>query len=126
MMKLSNKGFTLLELVVAVGILLIVITGLLYAFINCILMNESNNNLVTAANDAQYVLEQIKARTYDDIDDFINNFNPNEFNNLKGETITFPDTTIGTSIATIIVNVRWTERQRVRDFRLSTRVARTG
>jgi len=125
-MKLSNKGFTLLELVVAVGILLIVITGLLYAFINCILMNESNNNLVTAANDAQYVLEQIKARTYDDIDDFINNFNPNEFNNLKGETITFPDTTIGTSIATIIVNVRWTERQRVRDFRLSTRVARTG
>jgi prepilin-type N-terminal cleavage/methylation domain-containing protein len=125
-MKSSDKGFTLTELMIAMGILLIVISGLMSTFIYCILLNESNNNLVTAANDAQYVLEQIKARTYGDIGDFINKFKPDEFSNLKDEKITFPDTTIGVSIATIIVNVRWTEKQRVRDFRLSTRVAFTG
>lgn len=125
-MKLWDKGFTLLELMIAAAILLIAIVGLLFAFVNCILMNESNNNLVIAANDAQYVLEQIKARTYEDIDDFINTFNPSEFSNLNNEEITFPDTTIGASIATIIVNVRWTERQRERNFRLSTYVAFAG
>jgi len=125
-MKFSDKGFTLAELMIAMGILLIAISGLLSTFVYCILLNESNNNLVIAANDAQYVLEQIKAKTYDDIDDFINTFNPNEFSNLNNEAITFPDTTIGVSIATIIVNVKWTERQRERNFRLSTRVAFTG
>jgi prepilin-type N-terminal cleavage/methylation domain-containing protein len=125
-MKSSDKGFTLTELMIAMGILLIVISGLMSTFIYCILLNESNNNLVTAANDAQYVLEQIKARAYGDIDDFINNFNPNHFSNLNNETITFPGTSIGASIATITVNVSWTERQRQRTFQLSTYVAFTG
>ena len=120
MMKLSGKGFTLLELVVSTGILLIVISGLLVSFISCLLMNESNNNLVTAVNDAQYVLEQIKGLTYNDID----NYTPPIFTNLNNETIPQPSVVETGGIKQVTVNVSWTERQRNRTFSLSTRIAR--
>ena len=54
-MKSSSKGFTLIELMISVAILLIVISALFVTFVYCILMNESNNNLVKVVNDAQYV-----------------------------------------------------------------------
>lgn len=119
------RGFTLVELMITAGILTIVLSGLLATFVSCILMNESNNNLVIAVNDAQYVLEEIKGLAYEDINNFINNFNQFQFIILHDERITFPDPDIGTRIAEVTVNVRWTERGRVRNFSLPTRIART-
>lgn len=123
-MRISDKGFTLLELMIAAGILLIAILGLLTAFIHCIFLSESNKNLVTAVTDAQYVLEQIKSLPYSEISNFINNFNPSQFSNLDNEAITFPNPDIGGNIAEVTVNVSWIERQRNRSFELSTRIAR--
>ncbi|MCM8795186.1 MAG: prepilin-type N-terminal cleavage/methylation domain-containing protein [Candidatus Omnitrophica bacterium] len=120
-MKLSVKGFTLSELLLAVAILLIAICGLLFASVSCILMNESNNNLVIAVNDAQYVLEQIKGLAYADID----NYEPPDFDNLNNETITLDlDKSDVTRIRTVTVNVSWQERGRQRSFSLPTRIAR--
>ena len=124
MTKLSGRGFTLSELMIASAIILIAILGLFTAIINCILLNESNNNLVMAVNDAQYVLEQIKGLAYDNINDFITVFDQSQFRDLNNQSITFPNTVIGTSIANITVEVNWDERQRQRNFTLSTRVAR--
>ena len=118
-----DKGFTLSELMIAAAIILIAILGLFTAIINCILLNESNNNLVMAVNDAQYVLEQIKGLAYDNINDFITAFDPLQFSDLYNQSITFPNTVIGTSIANITVEVNWDERQRQRNFTLSTRIA---
>lgn len=121
-MKLFFKGFSLLELIVAVAIFLIVISGLLITFVYCIILNESNNNLVKAVNDAQYVLEQIKALAYDQIV----TYTCPTFNNLNDENIALdPPPSIGTQIAEVTVNVSWTERQRARSFQLSTRIARS-
>lgn len=115
------RGFTLLELMVAVAILLIVITGLLTAFINCILLNESNNNLVKAANDAQYVLEQIKALAYTDI----SAYSYPTFNNLPSETITLTRPgSISDPLRTITVAVSWQERTQTRSFSLATYFAK--
>ncbi len=125
-MKLSDKGFTLLELMVVTGILLIVISGLLVTFVYCLLLNESNNNLVIAAGDAQYVLEELsemKGAEYNQIDDYIADFSPAAFTNLSNETVTFPDPVFGSNITEVTVNVSWTERGRARDFALSTRLA---
>lgn len=108
---------------IAAAIILIAILGLFTAIINCILLNESNNNLVMAVNDAQYVLEQIKGLAYDNINDFITAFDPLQFSDLYNQSITFPNTVIGTSIANITVEVNWDERQRQRNFTLSTRIA---
>lgn len=118
-----RTGFTLAELMVAVAILLVAILGILLVFILGMLMNESNNNMVTAVNDAQYVLEQIKGLPYGNITDFMNNFDPYEFTNLYNETVSFPGSNVGSSIANITVSVSWTERQRNRSFQLPTRIA---
>ncbi|OGX18538.1 MAG: hypothetical protein A3K83_07610 [Omnitrophica WOR_2 bacterium RBG_13_44_8b] len=114
----QNKGFSLMELMLAVAILLIAVLGLLSTFINCILLNESNRNLVTAANDAQYVLEQIRSLAYGDIATYA----APAFTNLNGEAITLTRS-IGAEIAEVTVDVSWTERQRNRSFQLSTRFA---
>lgn len=120
-MKSYCRGFTLIELMVSTGILLIAISGLIVTFISCILMNESNNNMVTAVNDAQYVLEQIKELTYDDMDDYA----PPTFTNLHNENIPEPTVVeIASGIKEVTVSVSWTERQRNRAFALSTRIAR--
>ena len=122
--SINCKGFSLIEVMVATAILLIILSGLLLAFVYCILLNQSNNNLVIAANDAQYVLEEIKGLAYSGISNFINNFNPSQFSNLNNEIITFPNPNIGTAIAEVTVDVSWIERQRQRNFQLSTRIAK--
>lgn len=118
-MRKKNRGFTLPELLLAMAILLGAVLGLLTTFIYCVLLNESNNNLVVAANDAQYVLEQIKGLNYNDIDDYL----PPTFNNLNNETVTL-SRSIGSQIAEVTVDVNWTERQRQRSFQLTTRIAK--
>lgn len=125
MMKLLDKGLTLLELMIASGILLIAICGLLFTFITCMLLTESNRQLIIATNDAQYVLEQVKEQAYNNISNFIGN--PANFSNLKNlnnETVTFPNTNIGPKSAGVTVNVSWTYKGYSKNFQLSTRIAR--
>lgn len=108
-----------MELMVAVGILMVVLSSLLVSYVYCILLNESNNNLVIAANDAQYVLEQIKNLAYSQIA----GYTVPQFNNLRDETVTL-NHSIGAWIAQVDVNIAWNERQRQRNFQLSTRIAK--
>lgn len=67
----KNKGFTLIELVFSVSILLVVVVASLSAIIGSALLIESSRNLATAACDAQYVLEQIKSQSFADIPSYI-------------------------------------------------------
>ncbi len=117
----QGAGFTLAELLLAAAILLIAISASLAAFVNCLLLNESNNNRVIAANDAQYVLEQIKGVDYDDIDIYAHP----EFTNLSNETVSVSGLTteIVSGLKEIGVTISWTERGKNRSFTLSTRIA---
>jgi uncharacterized protein YjbI with pentapeptide repeats len=107
----------------SIAIFVIAMIGLLFTFSNCILLNESNNRLVLAANDAQNALEQVKGLDYANMTTFIANFNQSQFANLNNEQVAFTEADIGTRIANITVNVNWTERQRNRGFALSTHIA---
>ncbi|MFH0762370.1 MAG: prepilin-type N-terminal cleavage/methylation domain-containing protein [Candidatus Omnitrophota bacterium] len=118
-MRFPDKGLTLLEVMITSAILLVAICGLLFTFISCIFMNESDNNLVVAAGDAQYVLEEVKALPYAEIA----GYSAPEFNNLTGESVTL-NKDIGAQIAEVTVNVNWTERQRNKALSLSTRIAK--
>ena len=124
--RFLNRGFALLEVLVATGILVIVLSGLLVTFVSCILMNETNSNLVIASNDAQNILEHIKqiaATDYDTINEYIAAFDSGQFTNLKDESITFPDSSVGLDIATIHINVSWSERGALKNYQLSTQIA---
>ena len=129
--KMQNRrGFTLSELMVAAAILVLTISALLYVFVSCLLMNEANSELITAASDAEYVLEQIKACAYIDIDSYTV---PTELTNpltahLRNEQIP-PPLVVGSDddpIRTVTVTVRWSGRNGFpRAFTLVTQIART-
>ena len=135
MLKLkSKKTFTLMELMISVVILLVVLGSLLFTFVQCMILNEQNSNLATATNDAQYVLEQTKARTFDEIDDY-----PfPSFTNLINETVSAQCSTAtysgacdvdnfqsGANLVQVVVNVSWTGRRGSPSAQLSTAIART-
>ncbi len=113
----------MIELMLGVSILLVAILAALFSFINSMFLGESSRNLVAAANDAQYVLEQIKALDYDTqiATNFSTSYTPPTFTNLNNEVIAFnPAPTIGSTISKIVVKVSWIERQNNRSFSLAT------
>lgn len=72
-MKLSFKGFTLSELLLAVAILGFALSGILLVFTNCILLNAANRNLSISTSHAEYILEDIKAAGFTGLENRINN-----------------------------------------------------
>jgi prepilin-type N-terminal cleavage/methylation domain-containing protein len=123
-MKLSKykKGFTLLEMMVAAAILVISITALLASIINSYFLNEASNNKAIAANDAQYVLEQLKNMTYDEITSCSACCAAYDFSNLPDECIEVESTENG-NVKEVITDVSWTERERQRNLAITTRFA---
>ena len=119
----SKKGFTLIELMFSVAILLVAIVASLSAIINSMLLIESSRNLVTASNDAQYVLEQIKSQSFADIPNYISSLSTTKFTNLVDERVTFPSTLYTANLDTITVNITWKERNVTKTFSITTRFA---
>jgi Tfp pilus assembly protein PilV len=117
------KAFSLIEVMIAAAILLISIVTLLFIFVSCGVLNESNGNLITAAVDAQNVLEQIRNLSYSQIDDFIDNFSSTTFSNLDNETVAISNSETD-GLMEVTVNVNWTDRGRAKNFSLTTKFAR--
>jgi prepilin-type N-terminal cleavage/methylation domain-containing protein len=116
---MSKRGFTLIELMVAVTIILITVSGALLSFMYLLVLNDSSRNLMIAVNDAQYVLEQIKSQPYANIA----SYTPPTFTNLTGETISLTRS-IGVNISTVNVDVGWQDKQGTRSFSLATSIAK--
>ena len=137
LMRLSDKGFTLPELLLAAVILAVVLSGLLMLFINCIFLNESNRNLTLATTHAEYIMEEIRAAGFAGLEDRIvnNNGTPlgwdldsaeiqSEYNltPLTNETIeTTTVTPSGSNPLGVSVRVGWEDRtHREREIELQT------
>lgn len=111
----NAKGFSLVELLIGVAILVTVLTGTLATFIYCMLLNESSRNLATATSDAQYVLEQIRALDYGSI----SGYSAPTFSNLRNETVTL-SRSVGETLATVTVTIGWQERASGRTYSMTT------
>jgi type II secretory pathway pseudopilin PulG len=57
---LNNKAFTLLELIIVCGIVIIALTGLLATFVACLELVETTKNSQMAMEEAQRVLEEMR------------------------------------------------------------------
>jgi len=112
-----------MELMVAVGILAVAITGLLAAFINVSLLSQANRNKIIAINDAQYVLEMVKNNPdYRDPGnyDVSNLTNQNLNNELISVTVSLPSD----NLKSVVANVTWTDQRRqTSNFTLTTQFA---
>ncbi len=115
----NKRGFTLAELILAVAITLLVITGSALSFVYLMLLADSSVNLTIAANDAQYILEQLKGIAYE----AISSYSAPVFYNLPGEAITL-SRSVGANLATLTVNVSWQERNQAKNFSLPTCIAK--
>jgi len=114
----SHRTFSLVEVMVAAVVLLVGIAGLLFVFISCRFLNETNDNLITAAVDAQNILEQIRNLDYFDI----SGYTPPSLNHLNNQQV-FVTPNVGDKITEVTVDVSWQERGRQRNFFLTTWIA---
>lgn len=68
MMRSSDRGFSLPELLLSVLILMVVLSGLLLLFTNCIILNETSRDISIATSHAQYILEEVRDTPFADLD----------------------------------------------------------
>ena len=65
----KKSGFTLLELMIGAGVLIVALVGLIAAYSTCFTLNETARNLTIAINSAQREIERIRNLSFDDVDD---------------------------------------------------------
>ncbi len=63
----SHRGFTLVEVMISVGVLAFVIVGLLQLFVYCATLADAAGNTTLAVNEAQTKMEEIRNHNFDSI-----------------------------------------------------------
>lgn len=63
----SQRGLTLVEVMISVGILAFVIVGLLQLFVYCSTLADAAGNMTLAVNEAQTKMEEIRNHDFDSI-----------------------------------------------------------
>ena len=63
----SQRGFTLVEVMISVGVLAFVIVGLLQLFVYCSTLADAAGNTTVAVNEAQTKMEEIRNHDFDSI-----------------------------------------------------------
>ena len=66
---MNRCGFTLMELMIAAGVLVFALLGLLAVFIGCSGLNETARNLTIAINGVQREIEGIRNLPFNQIDE---------------------------------------------------------
>jgi hypothetical protein len=115
----NKKAFSLVELMAAVIIALLVITGSVLSFVQLMFLADSSVNLTIAVNDAQYVLEQLKGTAYGSL----SSYTAPVFYDLPQEAVSL-SRSVGSNLANITVNVSWQEKNQAKSFSLSTYIAK--
>ncbi len=67
MSLMNKKGFTLVELLMAVAILAFAMSGILLMFINCAFLDQANRNKSIATIHAETAMEYIRSQTFSTI-----------------------------------------------------------
>ncbi len=126
-----RRGVTLIEVLIAVGVLGITVSGMLFLFARSTLSNENSRNLTVAASHAQFVMEGISnsdlAEIYSDIEAGEWNWDSEAIENkglkpLGNEEInTEADFIDAGDLLHVIVTVSWQNlEQKERSFALET------
>lgn len=127
MLKLSNKGFSLSELILAAAILAFAMAGILAIFVNCIFLNTSNTNLSIAAGHAQYALESVKNTNFTSIQSQAwdnTTVTSKGLTPLDSESIGINIDNSNPKVLNVATTVSWKDRgTRNRSFTLTTLIA---
>ena len=114
-MSASDKGFTLIESLLALLIMLFSITAIFPIFINSTFLNVANSNLTVAISHAQYALEEKKEMNFISIPIGTETWDSGKIISkglipLNSETVAITVTNSGSYMKDIIATVSWRGR----------------
>ncbi|MFA4843174.1 MAG: prepilin-type N-terminal cleavage/methylation domain-containing protein [Candidatus Omnitrophota bacterium] len=69
-MRLLNRGFTLVEVLLAAGILALCLCGLLAAYVNLFFLSDLSRDMTLANNAMQAKMEELKKTNFDALSSF--------------------------------------------------------
>ncbi|MFH0838972.1 MAG: type II secretion system protein [Candidatus Omnitrophota bacterium] len=124
-MKIGEKSFTLIELMLGLSIFVVAVVSLLGAYISALILSEGSRNLNIALNDASRVLEEMRNVTFSSLTttDWTAWAEDNGANILNNEAIsTNFQVTDADHPTVVIVTVSWSERNRTRSTSLTTAI----
>ena len=107
-----NKGFTLVETILAVGILAFVLCGILATYASCSILATTSKNVNIATNAALGLMEQIRTDSFTQIYTDYNrlNFVLNDISSSRGAV--YVDAT-NPSLLKVTISVCWRQGSRV-------------
>ena len=85
----QNKGFTLVEVLIAITILAIIVAPLLHAFVTASRTNAKAKQLMKATTLAQNVMEETKANSLEEIARQFNGYQSSNSLSSLGSAFTF-------------------------------------
>lgn len=121
----SRTGFTLVEIVVALGIFATSVVVLMAVYVSIATLRESNRNTTQAMADARSVLEAMRDRSVSGLAsvtavDWMEWAQDNGLTSLQDEEITVTYADEEDDPLEISIQVNWTERGRTRSAVLNT------
>ena len=104
----NREGFSLLELLVGSGLLLVTIAGVLVSYLRCIELAEISKNSSIALQAARSKMEQVTATPFDQI---VTNFNNIPFNiaGLNGKGVSYVNNS-NPVLLRVTVSVCWRQK----------------
>jgi len=106
----TSEGFSLVEMLLVVGILAVVITGLMRLFIHCSVLSEMSGNKTLVLGEAQATMEEIRDHDYNSIvTDYSLGGDPGntfDLTHLNGKGIIYIDST-NADLLEIKIVVSW-------------------
>lgn len=111
MMKLWDKGFTLIEVMIATAILVTVLCGILATYIACFELISTSKNLTLAINSAQRKIEEIRNYSFSGISTDYNwtTFTVDEITLENSRGIVYVDNS-NPDLLEITISVCWRQR----------------
>ena len=107
----SEQGLTLLEVMIAAGILAFSLCGILVAFIASFVLSETSKNVNIATNAAILVAEQVRNTPFSKVPNYNNlNFIVNDIPQSRG--VVYVNTS-NNELYVITISVCWSQRNRV-------------
>ena len=114
----NNNGFTLVEIIVAMGILTIALLGLVSVTVMVIKGNSFSKTMTTATTLAKYKMEQLKNTSYASLAG-----GTDTVESIYTRTWTVTNDSPATSMKTVVVTVQWNWQNVARNVTLSSIIA---
>jgi type II secretory pathway pseudopilin PulG len=92
-MTSNKKGFTIVEVIVATGIFLLSISGIIYSFLKCMELQDIGQSVSIATQAVNSKMEDIKSSTFANM---FTTYNNTTFtaNNINGRGVVYVDNTL--------------------------------